>query len=222
MTRPRAAAAQFVDDMPPSLQAQVTPIFSPLLEIVPVAHVPDINAKATALFTSRNGVLHGPDGNGRAAYCVGDRTTAAATDRGWQAHMAGPDADALVTEVAATAQDQILVHLRGRHTRGDVAARLQAAGCDVSERVVYDQTLKTLTQEAQDALAGNTNTIVPLFSPRTAQQFAKVASRTTCTCVLALSQAVADAAAPFAVHAVCARPDADAMYDAMANAIASG
>ena len=222
MTRPRTAADRFVSEMPAPLRSQLSPLFSPLLEIVPVTGWQDITAEEVAIFTSRNGVVHGPDGNGRTAYCVGVATTAQARDRGWAAQRAGADASDLVATILADAPDRPLVHIRGTHTRGDVAERLAAMGQAVRDCVVYDQRLLPLTQHAQDALTGKTATIVPLFSPRTALQFARQAPSLTSTQVIALSPAVAEAATPLLVDHVCMRPDAAAMYDAMVRAIASG
>ncbi|WP_299047943.1 uroporphyrinogen-III synthase [uncultured Tateyamaria sp.] len=222
MTRPRAAADRFVAGMPPSLRAQVEPVFSPLLDIVPVTGWHDPDDDAIAIFTSSNGVIHGPESIGRTAYCVGEATTALAQSRGWAARMAGADAESLVSHVRDAGAGHTLVHIRGRHTRSDVAARLGASGHAVRTLVVYDQVLKTLTAQAQQLLSRNSPTIVPLFSPRTAMQFAKMARSPTSTQVIALSPAVADAAAPLEVHCVCDRPDAPAMYDAMSRTIASG
>lgn len=221
MTRPQAAALRFVEEMPAPLRAKIVPLFSPLLEIVPSGGGPELGREDGAIFTSRNGVAHGPAGQGRMAYCIGQATTAAARDRGWDAQVMGKDADTLVQGVSRIAGDKRLVHFRGMHTRGGIAARLGSAGCAVREAVVYDQRLLTLSQEAREVLMGASLTIVPLFSPRTAMQFANQAPRPTCCHVIALSPAVADAAAPLAVDQVCDQPDAAAMYDAVAQAVAS-
>ncbi|APX13084.1 uroporphyrinogen-III synthase [Tateyamaria omphalii] len=222
MTRPLAAAQRFVQEMPADLAPRVTPVFSPLLRIDPMAEAPSLAPDVVVIFSSANAVQYGPDGAGRAAYCVGARTTAQANARGWSAQMAGQDADALVTQIAGHPPNVVLVHMRGRHTRGDIANRLRAAGHPVTEAIVYDQVLQPLNEAAQAALIGGDATIVPLFSPRTALEFAKQAPRATCVHVIALSGAVAKAAHPLTVHDLAARPDAAAMYDAIRQAISAG
>ncbi|WP_147109867.1 uroporphyrinogen-III synthase [Tateyamaria sp. syn59] len=222
MTRPLAAAQRFVQEMPDDIAARVIPVFSPLLRIEPVAQAPLLAPDVAAIFSSANAVQYGPEGAGRTAFCVGARTTSQANARGWSAQMAGPDADSLVLHLTKNASDLPLVHVRGRHTRGDIAERLRAAGRAATEAIVYDQVLQSLNDAAQATLIPGDATIVPLFSARTAVEFAKQAPRATCAHVIALSAAVAEAASPLGVRGLAERPDAAAMYDAIRQAISSG
>lgn len=222
MTRPRAAAERFMAEMPDDLKAQVSPLFSPLLKIVPAAGIQTIAADEAAIFTSSNGVIHAPAGVGRTAYCIGDATTDRATQHGWSAQMVGRTADELVAGLTKTHINHTLVHVRGQHTRGDVVSRLQAAGQQVRDCIVYDQVPQSLSAPAHEALLREELTIVPLFSPRTAMQFANQAPRSTSMRVIALSDAVADAARPVHVGSIAVRPDATAMYEAIRQAIGAG
>jgi uroporphyrinogen-III synthase len=86
-----------------------------------------------------------------------------------------------------------LLHLAGRHRRGDVAAQLTAKGIVTDVHTLYDQQLCDLTEEAQALLAGDKPVLVPLFSPRSAQQFVAQARKLRHVTVVAISGAVAQA-----------------------------
>jgi hypothetical protein len=89
---------------------------------------------------------------------------------------AGACADALVARLGGTARPA-LVHLRGRHQRGDVAERLGPRATIRAAHVVYDQ----VALPARRGLcrgAGARPLIVPLFSPRSADLFAEAAQPT--------------------------------------------
>ncbi|MEX0308626.1 MAG: uroporphyrinogen-III synthase [Tateyamaria sp.] len=222
MTRPIDQARQFVEAMPDDLRAQVAPVFSPLIDIVPNTSPASMADDEAALFTSANGVRHAPPGAGRAAFCVGRATTTLAASHGWAAHQMGEDADGLVRSLLADPPAAALVHLRGQHTRGAITDRLAHAGLQVRSHVVYDQVLKHLSEAARKALLREQIALVPLFSPRTATQFAKEAPRATSMRVIALSAAVAEACEPLDVAAVADRPDATAMYEALGAALGAG
>jgi len=221
LTRPRRAAQAFYDGLAPTLRDRLRPVFSPLLDIVPVAGRVVLRATDAAIFTSANGVAHGPDGEERLAYCVGPATTAAAQDRGWIAHQVGVDAQSLIAGLITWAPDGPIYHLSGTHTRGNVAERLKAAGLNVTQVAVYDQRLVPLCDAACDVIRRENRVIVPLFSPRTAQQFANTAPRATSIHVVALSDAVAEAANGIASDRVriASAPNASAMGDAIGDAL---
>ncbi|WP_299547839.1 uroporphyrinogen-III synthase [uncultured Tateyamaria sp.] len=222
MTRPHTAAKRFVAEMPDDLKSQVRPLYSPLLSIVSMADGDTIATEEAAIFTSSNGVANAPAGADRVAYCIGAATTERAKEHGWAAQLVGQTADELVAHLATVPLSQALVHIRGRHTRGDIVSRLQAAGQEARDWVVYDQRLHPLSESAHDALLREELTIVPLFSPRTAMQFAREAPRTTSIRVIALSDAVADAVQPVQTDSVAVQPDATAMYEAMRQIIRAG
>ena len=218
LTRPRPASEAFWRNLPVEVRARFTPIFSPLIDITPLHPATGMPDDYNAIFTSANGLRHASPGQGRAAYCVGPATAQAAQAHGWAAEQCGVDADSLVTTLLRTRPGAPLVHLSGRHTRGRVAERLAAAGLNVQHIALYDQQICDLSGDARDAIAREKHVLVPLFSPRTAAQFAKTAPRATSVHIIALSAAVAEALgdAPMRPVQIAASPDARAMGAALA------
>ncbi len=178
--------------MPDRLKRAFQPIFSPVLTITPLETDVSVPPQASVIFSSVNGVKFAPPGNRRTAYCIGPATTQAAKSAGWHAQEKGDTADALVQSLADSGLsfDQ-LIHLSGRHTRGQVAKRLNALGVPVDHHVIYDQRLQPLSTEALSALAGNRPVFIPLFSPRTARHLANEISNATFVTFIALSRNVA-------------------------------
>ncbi|CAN0167421.1 unnamed protein product, partial [Chrysoparadoxa australica] len=220
MTRPRGAAERFVASLPPDVRDRVRPIYSPLIAIEGLDADVDFKDEA-AVFSSANGVAHGPLGAGRRAYCVGAATTRAALARGWAAEERGQTAEALIAGLIAHPPAQPLIHLSGVHTRGDIAARLTAQGIQTRNVAIYDQVAQPLTAEARAAVARGNPLMLPLFSPRTAAQFANQVPKAATVHVIALSDAVADplVGASYGRVTVAARPDANAMSDEIARVL---
>lgn len=202
MTRPQDASAAFVARLDPKVLERATICLSPLLEIVPVETDVTPDAYAGVVFTSAQAVRFVAQGSGRPAYCVGTRTAEVATARGWRVDRVAQDADALVSSLSGAPVEGPLLHLAGQHRRGEIAERLTSLGMQTDVAVVYDQVLRPLTAAAQQALAGPSRVIVPLFSPRTAAQFAAEAVSANHVTLIAISQAVADAAAGLAAEAL--------------------
>ena len=219
MTRPRSASQAFLVLLPAPVRAMFRPITSPLIEIVRLDASVTLSGDDGVIFSSANGVHAAPDGDGRAAFCIGPATTHAAKQRGWAAEQSGTDADSLVATLIATRPGRRLVHLSGTHTRGDIAARLSAAGLTAEHVALYDQRLCGLTPEAAQAISDAPLVVVPLFSPRTAAQFAHIAPRTSSVHAVALSPAVAGAlgGAPLSDLTIATHPDAQAMAAALAE-----
>lgn len=170
---------------------------SPLIKIVPTGEIPSLDGVSGVIFTSVSSVEAMADG-GLPAWCVGDATAEAARARGWQARAAGGDAEALCERVLADARRGSvkgpLLHLRGRFARGDLSTRLSAAGVPTGEAIVYDQKLCGLSEDAKALLMRENPVIVPLFSPRSAAQFAAEVAQIEVSApmyVVAMSAAVA-------------------------------
>jgi len=208
-----------VNSLDPCTREQLAPLYSPLIQITAQPDPVDMRASDAAIFTSANGVLHAPPGQGRAAFCVGTATTAAARAKGWNAQHAGDDADGLVATIAQIAPGQRLFHLSGTHTRGNITQRLSQAGLSTAHHAVYDQILCPLTPDAMTCLHGGKPAIVPLFSPRTAAHFASQINDLGSVHVVALSPAVADAIQGKLVASltVVPHPNAQAMGAAIAT-----
>ncbi|NOD76020.1 MULTISPECIES: uroporphyrinogen-III synthase [unclassified Ruegeria] len=195
MTRPRAASKRFVAQLPTRVRSRVQVIYSPILEIRPLSVAVETEGVKGLIFTSANAVnAAASKGVDRTlpAYCVGPSTTGTAKGYGWQAEMVGAAAEELVGYLLKNRPDSPLLHLRGEHTRGNIAARLTESGLTVREQPVYQQLLLPLTPEAADAADRNLPVIAPLFSPRTARHFADIWSGSAPLWLAAISQATAD------------------------------
>ena len=193
ITRPKRGAERFIARLDPVLLTKVDVVLSPLLEIVPTQNPVDLDAATALVFTSANAVSFCPQGQGRIAYCVGEQTAEAAIAHGWRSAFAARDADDLVARLTADAPGSRLVHLAGKHRRGEIAARLTANGVQTDVVEVYDQVLLPLTTEAQAALASETRVLLPLFSPRTAGHFAAELQSVQNLQIVAISAAVVEA-----------------------------
>ncbi|MCA0929643.1 uroporphyrinogen-III synthase [Ruegeria profundi] len=195
MTRPRAASQRFVAQLPTRVRSRVEVIYSPILEIKPLPVKIDTSGVRGLIFTSANAVnaavslgvsRHLP------AFCVGPATTGTAKGAGWEARMVGATAEELVAFLLKHRPESPLLHLRGEHTRGNIALRLTESGLTVREQAVYQQRLLPLTPEAAAAADGLLPVIAPLFSPRTARQFADIWTGSAPLWLAAISQATAD------------------------------
>jgi len=184
---------------------------------------------AAVLFTSQAGVEAAQDlpDLPRRAFCVGDRTAEVARAAGFDAISAAGMADDLIAQVQQAGTTGPLLHLRGRDSRGNVAARLTKAGHPTTELVVYDQIEQALTSEARALLTGSESVIAPLFSPRTAKIFARQYEEAGGTAPLflpVLSNAIARALpGTLSAHIfIATQPQADALILASLAAYAAG
>ncbi|WP_246139530.1 uroporphyrinogen-III synthase [Falsiphaeobacter marinintestinus] len=224
MTRPRADSDRFIAELDQATRDGLDVIYSPLIDIVPIDCSVDMSDVRGVIFTSLNGVeaaqTLGIDPV-VPCYCVGARTTEKAKAAGWAARQSGVDAAELITTLTRSHPDAPLLHLRGVHARGDVATKLTAAGIETKEQEVYDQALKPLTDTATSALAGDDPLIVPLFSPRTARQFADNAGLQAPLYLAAISEAVAKTVKMLKYNElrVADRPDSLAMARCVAQLV---
>lgn len=202
LTRPRSSAQAFAQSLDQQVMEDVLVCISPLLEITPLGTKVDLAGYTGVIFTSTNAVSFVQDGQGMPAFCVGARTAEAATGKGWRVERIAQDADALVASLSKDPVNGPLLHLAGKHRRGEVAERLSEIGITTNVADLYDQVLLPLSDEAQEILRGDRPVVVPLFSPRTAAQFAKEAGVTRNTQIIAISDAVAKAVQSIAVQEV--------------------
>lgn len=225
LTRPEAAGDRFAAELEARFGLRVAIVASPLLE--PRFLAPALPDAAALVLTSQTGVQAAARlgaGLPKRAYCVGRRTADAARAAGFDALSADGDADALVALILSAGDRGPFLHLHGRDTRGDVAARLAAAGLPATGAVVYAQEPRPLSPQARALLEGAGPVLVPLFSPRTAQLFAATAPHAAALWIAALSPAVAAALGglPVARSVVAAHPDAAQLIEAMAPLIGAG
>lgn len=216
MTRPESGSERFIQSLSPEIRASVHPIYSPLIKIVPTATEINLDSFKGLIFTSSNGVsiaARSIRSRNIPAFCVGQATTATAERAGWTAQMVGDRAETLIANLLRERPESPILHLRGEHSRGDVAGTLTQLGIRVEEQIIYEQLLLPLTDEATQALEGKGPVIVPMFSPRTARQFADLFKGTASIWVAALSEAVAKPLDSLGIERlkVAKNPEAQAM-----------
>lgn len=212
MTRPLQSAKQFVAQLPAAARARITPIYSPLIAIEPTVSALDFGDARGLIFTSANGVRVAAgltDLRNLRCYCVGKATTLAARQAGWQAKYTGKNSDTLIRTLHQTQPATPLLHLRGTHARGAVAARLTALGCATADQVIYDQPLLGFNDKARQALAGDAPILVPLFSPRTARHFANIVTTRAPLLLAGLSDAVAEPVKALNYNKLCVAQQPD-------------
>ncbi|NRB03596.1 MAG: uroporphyrinogen-III synthase [Rhodobacteraceae bacterium] len=192
LTRPEAASQRFWDTLPHDVKTGLTLVVSPVMEIHPVENDAEFSVFDTAIFTSSNGVRYAPATPGKRALCVGQATAENARKRGWNSVFVAESAGEFVEAIPKHFPLGSFLHFRGRHTRGDIAARLSALGADGDELIVYDQQVKDLSAEAIALLSGGDTVIAPVFSPRSASQLAAAAPSLRSVHIIAMSQQVAN------------------------------
>ncbi|MBB97849.1 MAG: uroporphyrinogen III synthase [Rhodobacteraceae bacterium] len=190
LTRPRSASealATRLSDAPPHRV-----VISPILAIRHLPPPPDSRA-AGLIFSSANGVEAAASLPKQCpVHAVGDTTAAAARAAGWRTEIIGQTADDLVDRLIRSCPPTPLLHLHGAHTRGDIAARLTAAGLPTSAHVIYDQVAQDMTPEAHAVLNASSPVILPIFSPRSARLLSSAIKPLAPVHVIALSSAVAE------------------------------
>lgn len=223
MTRPAPESGRFVADLEAMGAGPFQPIIAPLIGITPAGAIPDLSDYGAVILTSRHAVRALLDAGTPCtgpAFAVGDATAEAARAAGFDVTSAGGDAETLVAMIRRKAPLGRLVHLRGTHSRGDIAGQLSAGGIPTDEAVIYDQPALPLSQEAELALQGPVPVVAPLFSPRTAALLASHKVRAPLS-VAAMSESVAKAVASLHIMElrIAKRPDATAMLSATADLI---
>jgi uroporphyrinogen-III synthase len=216
LTRPEEASRRFLKAVEKGLGGPVAHIFSPAIEIETVPHGQISKEAAAIILTSEQGARRAQDAGataGMAAWCVGDRTAEAAWSTGLEAISTGGDVEALIAAILAARPNAPLVHIRGEQSTGDVAARLTEAGIPTSDLVVYRQAECEPRPELLQALNRSDPLVVPLFSPRSAEALLRRIDRADVLRVVAMSDAVADAAEANGAKdiLVAERPDLEAM-----------
>ncbi len=215
LTRPEPQSRSFLADLEERLGYAPAALVSPIMRIEPVGELPDLDSFQTLIVTSGNAIsVLGDALKGRRVATVGARTAALARSCGAEAVCLGDNLGGFVRNLAAVKGPAL--HLRGRHSRGDLVAAGRKAGLQIEECVVYDQLEQPLSREARTALEKG-HAVVPLFSPRSAS----LVSAYDCheeTQVIAMSAAVAEAWAHPTPLRIAERPDRIAMLDLVAAA----
>ncbi|WP_323781711.1 uroporphyrinogen-III synthase [Thalassovita sp.] len=214
LTRPLASSQRFAAQLRDRL-GDLPVLISPVLRIETILPAPDLTGMQMLIFTSQNALAALKAGQGRRCYVVGSATAAAARAKGFDVIAMERDAQTLFQRIMADAPQGPLLHLRGRHARGNLAGRLTAAGVATGEQVVYEQLETPLTEDAKTLLASDQAVIVPLFSPRSAKLFAAQQAGDAPLLIAALSDAVTEALDTLPVFRIerAHSPDAESMID---------
>ena len=226
LTRPQDKSEAFAEKI---AECGWTATIWPLLTIQRLRAEPiEPSTDQAIIFTSARAVetLPDPAPINTPAVCVGPATAAAATRRGFSSvqNMAG-DADRLVDSLK-TADPKAYIHVRGVHSRGDVAARLTAAGRPTTEVVVYEAVAADAApREIDTAILTGKIDAIALFSPRSASIFRRLArrewsERLSMATVYAISAAAAKPISDmgFAEVALAKRPDGQGMRAVICSA----
>ncbi|MDV7141074.1 uroporphyrinogen-III synthase [Tropicimonas sp. TH_r6] len=178
LTRPERAALRFQSECEARLGRFAHVVVSPLMKIVPLPFEDPPGSNDIPIFTSENGVAvlaerdFVPD---HPVWCVGARTALRAQDAGFLVAGVEKDAENLVNRLLSSHPAGALVHVAGRHRRGDIVGRLCAAGHDARVVEVYDQAARPLSGPASRLLQSDETIVAPLFSPRSARLLAQEA-----------------------------------------------
>ena len=223
LTRPAGASRRFSAELGIILNGRARIMIAPVMEIVPESQQDDYSAFQTFILTSARAVdaLKNPSAlAGRLAYCVGDRTAAAARTAGFRAISVAGDARKLYDRIVKDRPPQPWLHLSGSHQRVDLTGRFKDAGFSVERRVVYRQESRPIGDLALRALM-RTDVILPVFSTRSARLLADILPQDAPPpSIVAISQAAADGwTAPKRALRVAPNPDADSMARAILAAI---
>ena len=218
LTRPEAQSQSFADQIGDAL---ISPLMWPefLSPALPpggfaaVVLTSQTGAEAAGRISAAGGSLP------KRAFCVGDRTAAAARVAGFEVSSAGGNADDLLTHIISAAPEGRLLLLQGQDSVGDLGNRLNSAGIETVSQIIYRQIAQTLTDEAITVLQGSATVILPIFSPRSARLLAielrRIAAKAPIL-VAALSPAIAEAFDfPTVFTKIAARPDNAAMLRAV-------
>ena len=214
LTRPADRAQAFLALCEARLGRRIPAIISPVIEIVPFGDIPDLTEFDTLIVTSASAVSRLADEGllgGRRVATVGERTAALAKSSGASATCLGENVETFLERV-----DQLsgpCLHLRGVHSRGDLALNVSKAGVPCAEAVIYDQIQRPLSSAARSAIAGQGRAILPLFSPRTAELLSSAAEAGTNASIIAMSDAVAAAWRGGGDVKIAQEPTNDAMCD---------
>ncbi len=225
LTRPEAAARRFLAELEVAAGRHLQAVIAPLLRIDEMTPPRPATSPAGLILTSERGARGAARMGyvGLPAWCVGPRTAQAAKAAGLEPRAGGGTAETLLAAILAAPDTGPLLHLRGDHQRGELVARLRAAGRrDCAEALVYAQTARPLSDEGRALLDGTAPVVAPVFSPRSAALLAGCAPVAAPLALVAISAAAARPLAPLKARVTQAtRPEAIAMIDATLEAHAT-
>ena len=218
LTRPRAGSERFAAQFRARMGEDWPVVIAPLLEIMPTgAKLP---AAKALIFTSEQAVKPLADSalTGKPAFCVGSRTAAVVRKAGFPVLATAPDAEQLLDVILTAPDPGPILHARGNESAFPLAERLSATGRQVSEAIVYAQVPQPPSAEMLALFAAPGPVLVPIFSPNSGKLLAAAAQGARAELrLVAISEKAARACAalPATTLQIAARPDAEALLDAL-------
>jgi len=216
LTRPAPQSGEFAERLR-DLPAEI--LISPILTIQPVTPTPHVPPGRALILTSRNAVTAAAGlVSGRAGYVVGAATARAAAAAGLTIRATAATAKALGDLMIAEGVGERLAHLRGEHTAGDLAGRLNSAGIETESIIFYRQPDAEPSARALAVLGSGVDVVMPLFSARSAALLgnrlndADIAARLHLVSISAAVDCAWTGPAPSS-RSTAASPDADAVAD---------
>lgn len=227
LTRPEAQSRRFAEAFRARFGADWPVVIAPLTGIVWLNPALPARLPAHVVFTSENAVrafVRLTSDRSATAWCVGPRTQAVAGAAGFATRRGPGDGAGLARLIGASGEVRTVLYPRPFHAAGDLAGELKSAGIETVSLVVYDQEARPLSDDAIRVLGGRSPVLLPLFSPRSARLAVAAAGDARAPILLAaISGAVAQAARgiPALRSVTAARPDGEAMLDALGALIAA-
>ncbi|PTV95179.1 uroporphyrinogen-III synthase [Rhodobacter aestuarii] len=219
LTRPRAGSERFARQFQARFGADWPITIAPLIEIEPTeAELPAANVLIITSEQAIAPVVNAPGWAGKPVYCVGPRTSEVLRRNGFEVLGTAPNAQQLFALISAEPDPGPMLHARGNESAFPLAQKLNAAGRNVQEAVVYAQVPQPPSKELQELLDRAQPLLVPVFSPNSGRLFAAAAEGTYARLrVAAISEAAAQACSGLA-HTelrVAAKPSAEGLIDAL-------
>lgn len=210
-------------------EAGLSAIAAPLFTVTAITPPPvvTLDGVSALIFTSANGVRYFPNQTRTLpVFAVGDATRRQAEKQHFThiltAHGSSDELFELIVRHASH-DDGVLYHGTQRHPRSMLKKRLEQAGFEVRQQVLYDvHPADTLPANLMTSLTSREPCCVTFYSPRTAQIFASLLPDKDCLrhhdCCC-LSDTVASIAAPLGwrhCH-ISNAPTTNAMIDLLAR-----
>ncbi len=228
LTRPDAQSRRFAALFRSRFGAAWPVVISPLTEIAFLPCELPAELPSDIVFTSENAVAafsRLSRDRHATAWCVGTRTEAAARMAGFATRRGPGDWVGLARLLIEAGGVRRVLHPRGVHAAGDLPGALASAGIEPVIMTVYDQKELLPTAEALRLTGASQPVLLPLFSPRSARLATRAFAAAKAPFRIATISAAADAAArglPATARIIAARPDGEAVLDALAALIAAG
>jgi uroporphyrinogen-III synthase len=151
--------------------------------------------------------------------CVGRSTAQRAEELGLHAISTDGTSEEILSLIKTMRVGRVL-HLRGQHSRGNIAERLADFGIQAFQQISYEQHAQPFTPQVTHKLQEIPKLLIPIYSPRTSQIIAQnLAEYMGALTMIAISTEAADAwtgSKPDRVI-IAQKPNATAMFAAITS-----